>query len=95
MGSGCSGGGAIFGIGEEGDGEGGEGGIEGGGEGDEGNVSRKVPGRGPPITWGVAIGISTTAGASGFMSGIELATTSTFVSGRTGTATVTASIPGT
>ena len=44
---------------------------------------------------GVAIGISTTAGASGFMSGIALATTSTFASGRAGIATTTASIPGT
>ena len=57
LGSGCSVGGAILRIGEEGGDKGGEGGREGGGGGDEGNVSRTVSGRGPPITWGVAIGI--------------------------------------
>ena len=95
LGSGFSGGDAIFGISGEGCGEGGEGVREGGGGGGGGDVSRTVSGRGPPITWGVDIGISTTAGASGFMSGIALATTSTFAPGRTGTATVTAPIPGT
>ena len=95
MGSGYSGGGAIFGISGEGGGKDGEGGREGGGGVNGGDVSRTVSGRGPPITWGVAIVISTTAGASGFMSGIALETTSIFESGCTGTATATNSIPDT